>query len=102
MISNHYKNKRYKREKFIDKHLNGDGKIIDSFIVDKGHEMGLEKHCITENGIIIIYNATSNKLVTKLVARPQQVERYYRNSGREPPEWLLNLCRWHEELGYNR
>lgn len=102
MVSNHYKNKRYKREKFIDEYLNGDGKIIDSFIVDKGHEKGLERHCITENGIIIIYNATSNKLVTKLVARPQQVERYYRNSGREPPEWLLNLCRWHEELGYNR
>lgn len=102
MVSRHYKSKRYKREKFIDEHLNGDGKVIDSFIVDKGHEKGLERHDITENGIIIIYNAASNKLVTKLVARPQQVERYYLNSGREPPEWLLSLCRWHEELGYNR
>ena len=102
MVSNHYKNKRYKREKFIDEHLNGDGKVIDSFIVDKGHEKGLERHDITENGIIIIYNASSNKLCTKLIARENQIRRYYRNSGREPPGWLLSLCRWHEDLKYNK
>lgn len=102
MVSKHYKSKRYKREKFIDKYLNGDGKVIDSFIVDKGHIKGLERHDITENGIIVIYNAETNKLVTKLVAREGQVKRYYYKSGREPPKWLLELCRWHESLGYNR
>lgn len=39
--TNHYKYKRYKREKFINKHLYGDGKVIDSFIVDRGHKDGL-------------------------------------------------------------
>ncbi|MBO5828791.1 MAG: hypothetical protein J6R59_10140 [Paludibacteraceae bacterium] len=102
MVSRHYKSKRYKREKFIDKHLNGDGKVIDSFIVDKGHEKGLERHDVTENGIIIIYNSVSNKLITKLVARENQIKRYYHNSGREPPEWLLYLARYHESLRYNR
>ena len=102
MVSRHYKSKRYKREKFIDKHLNGDGKVIDSFIVDKEHKNGLERHDITENGVIVVYNAGTNKLVTKLVARPQQIKRYYYNSGREPPQWLLNLCRWHEDLHYNK
>lgn len=101
MVSNHYKRQRYKREKFIDKNLNGDGKVIDSFIVDKGHKNGLEKHCLTENGIIIIYNLRTNKLVTKLVARRNQIKRYYYSSGREPPSWLLELCDWHESLGYN-
>ena len=55
MISNHYKKQRYKREKFINKCCNGDGKIIDEFIVDKGHKDGLERHCVTDTGIIIIY-----------------------------------------------
>lgn len=101
-VSKHYKKQRYKREKFINKYFNGDGEIIDEFTVDKGHKNGLERHCITNTGIIIIYNAESGKLVSKLVARPNQVKRYYKNSGREPPKWLLDLCKWHEDLNYNK
>ena len=78
MVSNHYKRQRYKREKFIHKCCNGDGKIIDEFIVDKGHKDGLERHCVTDTGIIIIYNAVSGKLVSKLIARPNQIKRYCR------------------------
>lgn len=101
-VSKHYKRQRRKREKFINRYCNGDGEIIDEFIVDKGHKNGLERHCITNTGIIIIYNAESGKLVSKLIARPNQVKRYYKNSGREPPSWLLDLCKWHEDLNYNK
>ena len=99
--TNHYKNKRYKREKFINKHLCGDGNVIDSFIVDKGHKDGLEKHCITDTGLIIVYNLKSGKLVTKLVARKNQVMRYYKDSDKKPPRYLLELCDWHNSLNYN-
>ena len=102
MTSRHYRRQRHKREKFIDECLGGDGKVVDSFIVDKGHIKGLERHDVTENGIIVIYNAETNKLVTKLVARSGQIQRYYYNSGKEPPLWLLELCEWHESLQYNR
>lgn len=102
MVSNHYKNKRYKREKLINEHLNGDGKVIDSFIVDKGHVNGVERHEITDNGIIIIYNNRTNVLVSKLIARPNQITRYYKNANREPPQWLIELCKWHQSLNYNR
>ena len=102
MVSKHYKNKRYMREKFINEYLNGGGKVIDSFIVNKGHPKGLERHCVTENGIIIVYNLRTNKLVTKLLARPNQVVKLYRNSGKTPSKELLNLCRWHEILRYNK
>lgn len=98
----HYKNKRYKRERLIKKHCNGNGRVIDSFIVDKGHKDGLERHDITDTGLIIVYNAESQKLVTKLIARPQQIERYYQNENREPPQSLLQLAKWHESLGYNK
>lgn len=102
MISRHYQSQRNKREKFIEECLGGDGKVIDSFIVDKGHKNGLEKHNITDNGIIVIYNARTNKLVSKLIARKNQIKRYYYKSGREPPKWLLDLCELHESLKYNR
>ena len=104
MTTKHYKNQRYKREKFINKHLN-DGHIIDGFIVDKGHKNGLEVHSITDNGIIIIHNLSSGALITKLIARPQQIKRYYESTGKEPPleyENILQLARWHQSLGYNR
>jgi hypothetical protein len=100
--TNHYKNKRYKREKFINEHLCGDGKVIDSFIVNKGHKDGLERHDITDTGLIIVYNLESKKLVTKLIARENQVKRYYKNVDRNPPRWLLDLCKWHNSLNYNR
>ena len=104
MTSNHYKNKRCGREEFINKYLHDDGNIIDGFIVDKGHKDGAEVHSITDNGIIIVHNLISGKLVTKLIARPQQIKRYYESTGREhPPEYkrILELARWHNILGYN-
>lgn len=100
--TNHYKNKRYKREKFIKNHLCGDGKVIDSFVVDKGHKDGIERHDVTDTGLIIIYNLESQRLVTKLIARPQQIKRYYQNENREPPPSLMRLAEWHESMGYNR
>lgn len=101
MVSRHYRSQRNKREKFINECLGGDGKVIDSFIVDKGHPHGLEMHDITNNGIIIIYNARTNKLISKLIAREGQIKRYYYNAGKEPPSCLIDLARQHESLGYN-
>ena len=69
MMTNHYRNNRSKREKFIQEHLGGDGKMVDGFIVDKGHSNGLEVHSVTEHGIILIHNLKSGKLITKLLAR---------------------------------
>lgn len=104
MVSKHYETQRSERDKFIDEKLNGDGYIIDGFVVDKGHKHGLEVHSITNNGVIIIHNLVSGKLVTKLLARPNQIKRYYESTGREPPseyEDVLKLARQHQILGYN-
>ena len=101
MVSRHYKDERNHREEFIEKYLGGDGRVVDSFIVDKHHPHGLERHDITDNGIIVIYNVKTNKLVSKLIAREGQIKRYYYNSGREPPYYLIRIARRHENLGYN-
>lgn len=103
MNTKHYKNQRYGREKFINKYI-GDGYIVDGFVVDKGHPNGVEVHSITENAIIIVHNYRTGKLVTKLLARPQQIKRYYESTGRKPPpeyEDILELARQHNILGYN-
>lgn len=103
MVSEHYKKQRNRRERFIDEHFSDDY-IVDEFVVDRGHPNGAERHCITNNGIIIIYNLNSGKLCTKLLARPQQIKRYYERYGREPPleyENILKLARQHNVLGYN-
>lgn len=103
-VSNHYKNHRNKRENFIKEYLNDDGLMVDGFVVDRHHKDGLEIHSITENGIILIHNLKSGKLITKLLAREDQIKRYYKSTGRKPPpdyENILALARWHESLGYN-
>lgn len=102
MVSRHYKNKRYKREKFIDRHLNGDGKVIDSFIVNRNHPNGEEIHCVTDHAIIIIFNKNSGRLCTKLLARKNQIKKLYQRVNKRPPKWLLELATEHERLGYNK
>lgn len=102
-ISKHYNYKRGKRERFIEKHLHGDGNIIDGFIVDRNHPDGPEVHSLTDNGVIIIHNLESGALVTKLIARPKQIERLYSNGREKPPEYnrVMELAKWHESLNYN-
>lgn len=103
MVSKHYKKQRNKREEFIEEHL-GKGHIIDDFIVDRNHPNGAEVHSLLDNGVIIIHNLKSGILISKIIARPQQIRRYYQNTNRElPPEYerLIELARLHERLGYN-
>lgn len=101
MYSKHYTKGRKKRQNYIDKYMNGDGNILLKCYLDKGHKKGAEIHCLTDNGIIIVYNAITHKMVTKLVARPEQIEKIYRIKKQTAPSYLLNLASWHETCGYN-
>ena len=94
MVSKHYIKDRVKREKLI-KEI-GIGKEVKTVRVDKGHPNGAELHTITSNGIIIIRNERTNKMVTKLIARPNQIKRYGIEDKR-----VIEIARKHQELGYN-
>lgn len=98
MISTHYSSDRQARENLIEKI--GYGNTIKTVIVDKGHINGPEIHQISDTGIITIYNQRTHKLITKLIARPGQIERYY-NNGERAPEKLLKLARNHQMLAMN-
>ena len=94
MTSKHYTDDRKIREELIQKI--GLGKEIGTFRVDKGHPNGAELHTVTDTGIIIIRNERTHKMVTKLIARPNQIKRY----GIEDKN-LIEIARKHQILGYN-
>ena len=100
MLSVHYQNDRQTREALIRNEI-GYGVKVAEFIVDRGHPNGPERHELTTTGIINIYNARTNKLVTKLIANPNQVRRYYEAEGRTAPEDILRLAYEHKRKGYN-
>lgn len=52
------------------------GKPYKSYIVDTNHPNGLEVHTILTSGVIVIGNLRNRRLVTWLVARPNQLKRY--------------------------
>ena len=95
-------NDRCSRESIIQNQLCGEGKIIDEFYVDRGHQHGPEIHSVTQNAIIIVRNAITNRLVTKLIARPGQISRYYEKENRQAPDWLIQLAYIHQQEGWNK
>ena len=100
MNSFHYTSARQARNEFIETAI-GDGVVIDSFLVDNGHPKGAEIHSVTDTGIILIYNSVTNKLITKLIARPEQIRKLYRSEGRDAPKKIINIARKHNIHKYN-
>lgn len=98
MTSNHYVIDRMERELTIRKI--GEGKRYDEFIIDRGHRNGPERHILTTTGIIIIYNLRTNKMITKLIARPQQIKRYYSNP-LDYPKDIIDLAYKHTLMFLN-
>ncbi len=87
--SRHYKAERNDRENCIKRYI-GYGNVVAKFIVDHGHPKGPEVHKITDTGIILVYNKKSYRLITKLIARPGQIKRYYENG--DAPQELLDVA----------
>lgn len=82
------------------------GKVQEMFIVDRHHRDGNELHVVKNNGIIEIYNIEKlktgrNSLITKLIARPQQVRRYYTWCDCETPKYLTDIAFENETRGMN-
>ena len=99
MTSRHYNRDRIIREKLIREI--GVGKEIKTVRVDKGHPNGAELHTITTNGIIIIRNERTHKMITKLIARPNQIKRVYNAKGQYAPKWLLDVAYENQNRGFN-
>ena len=98
MNSKHYTKDRQRREAIIAQI--GTGTVIKEVVVDRGHRNGPEVHKITDTVLILVYNQRSGKLVTKLIARPAQILRYYKENEPKPTK-VVELARVHTKLKYN-
>ena len=99
MNTMHWNDERISRATLIEQI--GEGTIIKTAIVDKGHRNGPEIHQLSDTGIITIYNQRTKRLVTKLIARPNQVKRYYNDIEKIPQE-ILDIAKEHQLKGYHK
>lgn len=100
MTSKHYNSERVSREYLIDFGI-GLGHVVNDFVINRGHKDGPEIHILTSTGIIIVENYYTKKVVTKLIARPGQIARYYLAEGRIAPQSIVDIAREHQKKGYN-
>ena len=98
MNSLHYLEERKEREALIQSI--GFGKVIKTAIVDRGHKNGPELHQLSDTGIVTIYNARTHKMITKLIARPGQIRKFFKENEIIPQE-LIKLAIEHKQMGYN-
>ena len=98
MNSRQYTRDRQNREAIITQI--GVGTVIKEVVVDRGHRNGPEIHKITSTALILVYNQRSGKLVTKLIARPAQILRYYKEDEPKPTK-VVELARVHARMRYN-
>ena len=98
MNSKHWERDRQARNKAIE--AIGKGNVIKVVEVDRHHKNGPEIHEISDTGIITIFNKATHKMITQLIARPQQIKRYFTNEEIIPKN-VLRLARQHQELGLN-
>lgn len=99
----HFSYERKVRRELILAKL-GRGIEVASFVVDKGHINGFERHIIYSNGVILVVNENTKKVVTIMVARIGNVVRYWKGLGQRIPrdlEYLISVARTNEIRGYN-
>ena len=96
MKSKHWEEERQERAKLIEEI--GKGKVIKAYRVDRHHKNGTEIHTISTTGIVTIYNEATKKMITQLIARPGQIQRYFHG---EAPKELVEIAIKHQRLGYN-
>lgn len=89
-------NDRKRREALIQ--MVGDGELYDEFWIYNPKYDEYLKHQITTTGIIIL-KTMNDKVVTKYLARPGQIKRYYPYG--DYPQDIVNLAIEYKKKGYN-
>ena len=98
MDSKHWRKDRQTRSRIIAQI--GLGQVVKEVVVDRGHRNGPEVHKITTTGLVVICNQRTGIMVTVLIARPNQIKRYYAEN--EAPQEIINLAFEHMRAGYNK
>ena len=101
LITNSYTKHFNEERRYRLKHLDLSAKLVDGFIaiIDKHHINGVEIHALYSDGSIRIFNYRTKKLITILIARPNQAKRL--NPEVQLPEEIYNICYRNMKNKYN-
>ncbi len=99
ILTKHAEDDRNERFRKIEHNIGFGSVFFVAKDVERGHKDGKERHELTTTGLIKVYNKRG-KLVTILIARPEQIRRYFANESLIPAK-VIELCREHQRLGYN-
>lgn len=97
-FSQHYQNERSERERFIKEFV---GLGEEKYAFEYDYNGTKQIHRLTDTGIINVYNREGDYLITRLVARPQQIKRLFESRGERAPRELVTLAHEHNVKGYN-
>ena len=97
----HFTNERAVRNNNIINIIGGYGVARYSFVVDTNHPNGNEIHTITTNGIVVMQNERTKALITAIVARPNQIARYFEYGIPNNVYPIIAKARTHQTLNYN-
>lgn len=76
--------------------------VVAMFSVDKGHRNGNEIHIVYSNGMIVIVNEQTERLITVLFGRSKQIERYFIATNTTVSINVLKMGIRNEKMGYNK
>ena len=106
METRHIVEERQTRTYLIDNVIGDTNNVICKNVIDRGHVNGAERFELTDKAIIRVYNNITNRHITDIIARPNQV---YNRMGVEftnldirVQRRIIDLAREHQRLGYNQ
>ena len=93
------------REYIINNVIGGAGSVVLTNVIDRGHKNGPERFELTDNGIIYVYNALTDRRITILFARVGQLysrfgEKFERLSPAIQKTIKAKCIEW-KQKGYN-
>ena len=101
----HFVSERMNRAEFITNVIGDTNNVICTNVIDRGHVNGAERFELTDKGIIRVYNNVTNRHITDLIARPNQIyDRMglsFLNEKKEIRKSVIEIAREHQNLGYN-
>jgi hypothetical protein len=101
----HFIEERQSREELINNVIGDTNNVICTNVIDRGHINGAERFELSDKAIIRVYNNITNRHITDLIARPNQIyDRMgiaFLNVSKSVRKSVIEIAREHQNLGYN-
>ena len=101
----HFANDMATRQYIVEHLIGGFGNVVLTNVIDRGHKNGPERFELTDNGIINVYNALTDRRITILIARVGQLYSRFGGLFEGLPVAVQNSikakCREWQARGYN-